>query len=241
MAYFHGFVIPVPAANRAAFIEHSTKTTALMREFGASRVVDAWGDDVPDGKINDFKMAVQATAEETVCFGWMEYSDRAACDAAVQKIMTDPRMQAIGDMPFDGKRMIFGSFEPLLDESTAGTSTYVDGFIIPVPNDKREAYREMAIKSWPIFRDHGAIRQVETWGADVPHGEVTDFWRAAHAKDDEGVVFAFLEWPDRASRDRGMKAFMDDDRVKAMPQEMPFDGKRMIFGGFAILPTAPGV
>ena len=115
MSYFQGFVAAIPTSNRQAFIEHSRKATVLMREFGATRVVDTWGDDVPDGKINDFKMAVQATAEETVSFGWMEFADKAACDATFQKMMSDPRMSEIGDMPFDGKRMIFGGFETLFE------------------------------------------------------------------------------------------------------------------------------
>ncbi len=242
MSYIQGFVMAVPTANREAFVEHARKAAELIREFGASRVVDTWGDDVPDGKINDFKGAVKATADETVSFGWMEFPDKATCDAVFQKMMSDPRMQAIGEMPFDGKRMIFGGFVPIMDEVAvkAGSpekSGYVDGFVLPVLPKNRDAYRAMALKVFEVFRDHGVIRNVEAWSDDVPHGEITDFYRATHVEGEEDVVFAFLEWPDKAARDAGMKAVMEDERMTTMPPEMPFDGKRMIFGGFEVLPT----
>lgn len=235
MSYIQGFVTAVPTAKRQAFVDHARKAADLMREFGASRVVDAWGVDVPDGKVNDFKGAVAARDDETVSFGWMEFPDAATASACFEKMMADPRMRELGDMPFDGKRMIFGGFEPLMDEGEAVSGGYVDGFVIPVPAANREAFRSMAVSSWPIFRDHGARRQVETWGVDVPRGQVTDFFRAAHAEDGEDVVFAFLEWDDKASRDAGMKAMMEDERMKTMPPEMPFDGKRMIFAGFEVV------
>ena len=242
MSYIQGFVMAVPTANRDAFVEHSRKAADLIREFGATRVVDTWGDDVPDGKLNDFKGAVKAKADETVCFGWMEFADKAASNAAFQKMMSDPRMQAIGEMPFDGKRMIFGGFEPLMDDragnaSASRTTRYIDGFVLPVSPTNRDAYRAMALKAFEMFRDHGLIRNLEAWGDDVPRGQITDFYRAAHAEGEEDVVFAFLEWPDKATRDAGMKAVMEDPRIKEMPSPMPFDGKRMIFGGFEVLPT----
>ena len=86
-----------------------------------------------------------------------------------------------------------------------------------------------------MFRDHGARRDVEAWGVDVPRGQVTDFFRAAHAEKGENVIFAFLEWPDKETRDAGMKAVMEDERMATMPPEMPFDGKRMIFAGFEVV------
>ena len=242
MSYIQGVVMAVPTAHREAFVAHSRQAADLIREFGATRVVDTWGDDVPDGKVNDFKSAVEATADETVSFGWMEFPDKAASNAAFQKMMSDPRMQAIGDMPFDGKRMIFGGFAPLMDERAddAGgprTTGYIDGFVIPVSPESRDAYRRMALTAFEIFRDHGVLRNVEAWSEDVPRGKVTDFYRAVHAQDGEDVVFAVLEWPDKAVRDAGMKAVMQDERMKRMPSQMPFDGKRMIYGGFAVLPS----
>ena len=112
--------------------------------------------------------------------------------------------------------------------------SYVDGFVVPVPGDKKDAYLAMAAKSAPIFREHGATRMVECWGDDVPDGKVTDFKRAVKAEAGEAVVFSWIEWPSKAARDEGMAKFMADPRMK-MEDGMPFDGKRMIFGGFATL------
>ncbi|WP_428031845.1 DUF1428 domain-containing protein [Ancylobacter sp.] len=112
--------------------------------------------------------------------------------------------------------------------------SYVDGFVVAVPTDKKDAYRAMAEKAAPIFLEHGALRAVEAWGDDVPDGKVTDFRRAVKATPEETVVFSWIEWPSRAARDAGMKAFMEDPRLKDMT-DMPFDGQRMIFGGFAPL------
>lgn len=113
---------------------------------------------------------------------------------------------------------------------------YVDGFLIPVPADGREAYLEAARIAAPIFRELGAISVVEAWGDDIPDGKVTDFRRAVLAEPGETVVFSWITWPDKATRDAGNKAMMEDERMHAAG--MPFDGKRMIFGGFqAILDT----
>ena len=109
---------------------------------------------------------------------------------------------------------------------------YVDGFVVPVPNANRDSYVEMARKAWEVFQRHGAVSMVECWGDDVPDGKLTDFRRAVQCKPDETVVFSWVTWPDRAARDRGNKAMMEDPAMKDM-SEMPFDGKRMIYGGFA--------
>ncbi|TFF18359.1 DUF1428 domain-containing protein [Jiella endophytica] len=233
MTYVIGYVTAVPTVNREAFADHCRKASGVMTDLGAIRMVDVWGDDVPDGKVNDFKGAVAARPDETVCFGWMEFADKAAAETATDRMKSDPRMQALADMPFDGKRMIYGSFEALFEAGETVPGGYVDGFVIPVPDANREGYANLARASWRIFREHGAKRQVECWSDDVPRGEVTDFYRAAHAKDGEAIAFAFLEWPDKATRDAGMKAVMEDARMSDMPQEMPFDGKRMIYAGFA--------
>ncbi|WP_201313115.1 DUF1428 domain-containing protein [Dyella sp. EPa41] len=114
MSYIDGFVIAVPNANREQFIEHARTFDAVFVEFGAIRVVECWGDDVPDGKVTDFRRAVQATQDESVVFSWIEWPDKATRDAGMEKIMQDPRMPGPGDMPFDGKRMIFGGFVPVV-------------------------------------------------------------------------------------------------------------------------------
>ncbi len=116
MKYVEGFVVAVPAANKEAYIKHATEAAPLFKEFGVTRMVECWGDDVPDGKVTDFRGAVKAKDDEVVVFSWFEYPSKEARDAANQKMMTDPRMQAMGEsMPFDGKRMIFGGFVPVVD------------------------------------------------------------------------------------------------------------------------------
>nr|WP_293968866.1 DUF1428 domain-containing protein [Sphingomonas sp.] len=110
---------------------------------------------------------------------------------------------------------------------------YVDGFVLAVPAANREAYLSLARTVCAIFRDHGVTRYVEAWGDNVPHGHITDFHRATHAAEGETIVFSWVEWPSRAVRDTGMQTFLADDRMKTPPADMPFDGKRMMFGGFA--------
>ncbi|MGZ9113330.1 MAG: DUF1428 domain-containing protein [Brevundimonas sp.] len=107
-------VIPVPVANKAAYLEHSRKTTPFFKEQGAISVTETWGEDVPDGKVTDFKRAVQLQDGETVAVGWITWPDRPTRDAAWEKLMQDERMVGM-DMPFDGKRMIFAGFEVLLE------------------------------------------------------------------------------------------------------------------------------
>jgi uncharacterized protein YbaA (DUF1428 family) len=116
MTYVDGFVAAVPTANRQQFIDHATETNPVFLEFGASRIVESWGDDVPDGELTDFRRAVQATGDETVVFSWIEWPDKATRDAGLAKLMSDPRMQPESNpMPFDGKRMIFGGFAPVVE------------------------------------------------------------------------------------------------------------------------------
>ncbi|RPH45438.1 MAG: DUF1428 domain-containing protein [Burkholderiales bacterium] len=109
---------------------------------------------------------------------------------------------------------------------------YVDGFVLAVPVAKRDAYFELATKAAAVFRKHGALRVVECWSDDVPEGKLTSFTLAVQRKDDEAVVFSWIEWPSREARDAGMAKVMADPEMDTDPASMPFDGKRMIFGGF---------
>ena len=113
MAFLDITLVPVPTANKAAYLDHSRHCTPLFKEFGATGVTECWGEDVPDGKWTDFRKAVALKDDETVAVGWITWPDRATRDAAWEKLMADERMKAI-DMPFDGKRMVFGGFEVVL-------------------------------------------------------------------------------------------------------------------------------
>ena len=112
MSYIDGIVAAVPTANREAFIRHASGIAAIFKECGATSVVDCWGDDVPEGKLTSFTMAVNREDNETVVFSWVSWPSRTARDDGWKKVMADPRMQpGATAMPFDGKRMIYGGFE----------------------------------------------------------------------------------------------------------------------------------
>ena len=118
--YIDGFVIAVPTANRQKFIDHAKTADSVFIDFGATRVLECWGDDVPEGTQTDFRKAVQAKDDETVVFSWIEWPDKATRDAGMKKMMdpdfSDPRMdQEKNPMPFDGKRLIYGGFTPVTE------------------------------------------------------------------------------------------------------------------------------
>ncbi|RWE03455.1 DUF1428 family protein [Mesorhizobium sp.] len=110
--------------------------------------------------------------------------------------------------------------------------SYVDGFVLAVPKANLDAYKKMATQAGAIWKEYGALAYVECIGDDVPYGEITSFPRAVQAKDDEVVVFAWVVYENRQSRDAVMAKIMVDERLKADWPTMPFHGKRMIFGGF---------
>jgi uncharacterized protein YbaA (DUF1428 family) len=237
MAYIDGFIIAVPKANRQKFIDHAKMADGMFIEMGATRILECWGDDVPEGKTTDFRMAVKATDDEDVIFSWIEWPDKATRDKCYAVMMdpnnSDPRMDTkTNPVPFDGKRMIWGGFTPILDTGPSTSAAYIDGFVIAVPKANEAAYRKQAEGGAPIFRDLGATRVVECWADDVPHGKVTDFYGAVKAEENEVIVFSWMEYPDKATRDDAGARMMDDPRFAALG-EMPFDGKRMIYGGFA--------
>jgi uncharacterized protein YbaA (DUF1428 family) len=120
MAYIDGFVIAVPTANKQKFIDHAKLGDSVFIDLGATRVIECWGDDVPDGKLTDFRKAVQASDDETVVFSWIEWPDKDTRDAGMKKMMSgdfkDERMDPEKNpMPFDGKRLILGGFAPLVE------------------------------------------------------------------------------------------------------------------------------
>lgn len=124
MSYIDGFVIAVPTANKEKFIDHARQSDSVFIDLGATRVAECWGDDVKDGKVTDFRKAVQAAEDETVVFSWIEWPDKETRDAAFATMTdwmenpekADPRMDhRKNPMPFDGKRLIFGGFAPIVE------------------------------------------------------------------------------------------------------------------------------
>ena len=116
--------------------------------------------------------------------------------------------------------------------------SYIDGFVIPVPSGDRERYRAAAQKFHEKFKDCGATRQVECWGDDVPDGKLTSFPLAVKREADEAILFSWITWPSKRVRDDAWKKIMADPRMSPEKNPMPFDGKRMIYGGFQIVAEA---
>ena len=110
--------------------------------------------------------------------------------------------------------------------------SYIDGFVVPLPNGKEDEYRKMAETFARKAKDQGAIGSVEAVGDDLQRGKTTDFFMAVKAEDNENVVFSFILWPDKATRDKGWEKIMADPDMQPGAQPMPFDGKRMFWGGF---------
>jgi uncharacterized protein YbaA (DUF1428 family) len=230
MTYIEGFVAAVPAANKEMYRKHAADAAPLFKEFGVTRMVETWGDEVPDGEVTDLKRAVKARPDEVVVFSWFEYPSKEARNAANEKIMNDPRMKQMGtQMPFDGRRMIFGGFSSIVDARGTGRTGYVEGSLVPVPAGNKDAYRDMAATTAEILREHGAARIVAAWGDDVPDGKVTDYKGAVKARDGETVAYAWIEWPSKQARDEGWKKAVADPRMRL---DRPFDRQRQIYGGF---------
>jgi uncharacterized protein YbaA (DUF1428 family) len=234
MSYIEGFVVAVPRANKDAYRNFAAGSVTMFKDCGATRQVETWGDDVPDGKVTDFKGAVKAKPDEAIVFSWLEYPDKSTRDEANKKMMEDPKMKEMGErMPFDGQRMIYGGFEPINDSGKSARPGYVDGCLIAVPKANKDAYKQMADKHAAILKEYGATRTVDAWADDVPDGKVTDYKGAVQAKPDETVVFSWIEWPSKEARDKGWDAAQKDPRMKEL--QMPFDGQRLVYGGFSTL------
>jgi len=236
MTYFEGFIAPVPEANKDAYRKHAGEGAAVLLRLGVDRHVEGWDNDVPEGKVTDFRKAVDAKPEEKVVFSWFEYPNRQARDATNEKMMNDPTIkEQFSEMPFDGKRMIFGGFEAIVEDGSAGGG-YVDGIVVPVPAGRRDDYARLAAANAKVFREFGATRVVETLSDDIQHGKVTDFYRAVKAEDGEKVAFSFIEWPDKTARDQAWQKIMQDQRMQHGGGL--FDGKRMFWGGFEVIVDA---
>ena len=113
--------------------------------------------------------------------------------------------------------------------------TYVDGFVAAVPSENKAIYKKHAKASAIAFKEHGALKLVECWGDDVPDGEVTSFPMAVKCQPNETVVFSWITWPSKEARNEGMKKVMADPRLNPDSNPMPFDGRRMIYGGFEMI------
>lgn len=117
MSYFDVFAAAVPTANKAAYIDHAKKSGVVFKRHGALEIVETWGDDVPDGKVTSFPMAVKCGPDETVVISWIAWPSKEVRDAGMEKVMTDPDMQPdVNPMPFDGQRLIYGGFEMIVDD-----------------------------------------------------------------------------------------------------------------------------
>lgn len=234
MTYYTGSITAVPIANRDAYARHLRKAWPILQEHGATRMVESWGDDVPHGKHTDFYRAVEAREDEAVVFSWIEWPDQATADSAFERMMADETVpERMGEMPFDGKRMIYGGFATLLAEGTDRDAGWYQGFLIPVPAGKKDAYAKLAREAHDeMFAPNGCLGVFEMWGEDVPRGKQTDMYRATAAEEGETIVFSWAAWPDRATCNKAAKAMEASMEDQPMP-DMPFDGKRMMWGGFA--------
>lgn len=116
--------------------------------------------------------------------------------------------------------------------------SYIDGFVAAVPTVNKDKYKKHAEDAAVIFKEYGAVKLIECWGDDVPTGEITSFPMAVKAKDDETVVFSWIEWPSKEVRNEAMPKLMEDPRMDPKSNPMPFDGMRLIYGGFTMLVEA---
>lgn len=231
MSYVMGFVTAVPTANKDAYREFAQQSVDYFKGLGMTRMVEAWGDDVPKGEKTDFNRAVDARDGEEIVYSFQVFPDKATADAANEKMMNDPGMQDMGaKMPFDGARMIYAGFQTLSDLRSEGVSAYVDGSVIAVPTANKDAYTQGIEGFFEMFKEHGAVRMVEAWGDFVPDGKLTDFKRAVAATPDETVVFSWIEWPSKEVRDRAWQAVYADPRMQQGGTE--YDESRRIYGGF---------
>lgn len=239
MSYFEGLIAAVPTAKKDVLRKQTAEAAPLFKQFGASRVVELLGDDIPRGATS-FKDAIKARDNEEIMLSWIEYPDKQTRDLANKKMAADSKLRSIAEtIAFDRSRAITAGFTPLIDEGSRGTMGYTEGYLVIVPEAKKQDYRAIASKTSKVFEEHGATRVVEAWGDDFSIGEGADFKHSVKAKPDETVVLAVVEWPSKQVRDRGMPKVMADSRLQAGQDNLPFDRSRMLHGGFKpVLDTA---
>lgn len=236
MAYFQGFIIPVPVEKKEGYRKMASDVAPMFEEFGARRIVECWGDDVPHGETTDMYGGVNAEDGENVVFSWIDWGAKETCDQAHEKMMQDERMQTPpDDMPFDGKRMVYAGFEPLGEKGGGGVTKYVNGYVAPVPRENKQAFADMCAAMREMATDHGALHAADSWAETIEDGKVTDFKRAVKAEKGEAVAFGFTEWASKDAYEKGMAKMREDDRMPPPGSDMPLDGKRIIFGGFEVL------
>jgi uncharacterized protein YbaA (DUF1428 family) len=229
--YVQGFICAVPTANINLFTKHADQAAQAFRERGCLSTVECWGDDVPNGELTSFPLSVMAREDESVVFAWYIWPDKSVHDSVMKGPWDDPRLDpATNPMPFDGKRVIYGGFEPILELGAPRPGGYIDAFIAPIPKTHRDAFLSFAQTCDTYFMEHGACWIQECLSVDIPEGKLTDFKRAVKATPDEDILFSWVQWPSREARDTGNAKIMSDPRMSKM--NLPFDGKRLIFGGF---------
>lgn len=235
MTYVSGFLLAAPTAKKDAYRKQAEEAWPMFKGYGALSMVEGWGDEVPDGKINSINSAVMRKEDETSLFSWVVWPDKKTSDEAEQKMMADMQGQEMPEMPFDGKRMIVGGFQTIVGDPLVKTG-YIDGTVMPVPADKRDAYTAASEKMADLFKEHGAISVVDAWGDNLPEGKVNDFHMAVLRKPDEAVVFSWINWKDKAARDAGWEKIMADPRMQEFgPHTVGADMGRMIYGSFVPL------
>ena len=176
MAYFQGFMIPVPRGKREAYRKMAEEAVPLFTDYGAQRIVECWADNVPQGETTDMYGAVKAEDGEDIVFSWIDWESRETCLKAHNAMGKDERMQeAPSEMPFDPMRMIYAGFETLGESGDSGSAGYVQGYVAPVLKDKREAFANMCTTMREIAIDSGAMHAADGWGDKIADGEVTDF------------------------------------------------------------------
>ncbi len=235
MTYFQGFIIPVPETNRDAYFKMAQESVPLFSDYGAQRIVECWGSDVPRGELTDMYGAVKADKGENIVFSWIDWRTKEEFDKAHKDMGSDERMEEPGEMPFDGMRMIYSGFEILGESGASGPAGYVQGYVVPVPKENREAFADMCKTMRDLAIDHGALRAADGWAAEIEDGKVTDFKKAVKAEADEAIAFGYTEWFSKDAFEQGSGKMREDRRMPTPGSEMPMDGKRLIYGEFEVL------